>query len=65
MAVLVPPTVVEFAEFEVSGTITTGVMVWCMGCETWFAEWTSRELYPTVRQIIDACIAHRATCPPP
>jgi hypothetical protein len=51
-------------DFEVSGTITTGVMVWCPDCATWFAEWSSRQLYPNVQQIVDACAAHRTECPP-
>jgi hypothetical protein len=55
-------TAIQLSDYEVSGTITTGVMVWCPECETWFAEWTSRAKYPNVQQIIDACQGHDGEC---
>lgn len=40
--------------FEVSGTPTTGVMIFCIRCEHWFAEWTSRQPYPRLAEMVQA-----------
>lgn len=44
--------------FEVGGTITTGVRIYCMRCHQWFAEWSSRDLYPRMAEMVEACEAH-------
>ncbi len=51
------------AEYEVSGTVTTGVRIYCPDCREWFAEWSSREKFPTVAVIIETCMDHRMGCP--
>lgn len=44
--------------FEVSGTPTTGIRIWCIRCERWFVEWTSRQLYPRMAEMVTECEDH-------
>lgn len=51
------------ASCEVSGTITAGVRVYCPDCSVWFAEWSSREKFPTIQAVLETCVDHRFGCP--
>lgn len=44
--------------FEVGGTITKGVRIFCIHCEQWIAEWSSREKFPRMAEMVDACENH-------
>jgi hypothetical protein len=44
--------------FEVGGTITTGVRIYCIHCEQSIAEWSSRDKYPRVAEMVEACENH-------
>lgn len=49
--------------FEVGGTITTGVRIYCMRCGDWFAEWSSRELYPRLAEMVQEAEQHECAQP--
>ena len=49
--------------FEVSGTPTTGVMMFCIHCAHWFAEWTSRQPYPRLAEMVQEAEQHECAQP--
>jgi len=47
--------------FEVGGTVTTGVRIFHLGCRDWFIEWSSRDRYPSIATMVEACESHECT----
>lgn len=46
--------------FEVGSTVTGGIRVFCITCSEWLAEWSSRQEYPRVADLVEASEQH--TC---
>lgn len=44
--------------YEVGGTVTGGIRIFCINCTEWFAEWSSRQKYPRVAELAEACEQH-------
>lgn len=53
---------INLRAYEVGGTVTQGVQIYCSYCSSWFADWTSRDPYPSLRALMSVAEEHERVC---